>query len=511
MHNKKQTRMDETEGKETSKTPEKDGSVSKDTLTMEHSVLFEWNSVDSALNVPSMAHDKIKKICIFDFDNTLFKSPGPNPHLYSPELYRALLSPHVFSNGGWWSEPRFLGSLIDEFLDRSDEVDDSVYWNREMVDEARESWSHRGDGTLTILMTGRKELLFSGLLSKLAHEEVFGEPLHFHGAFLKRQGYATTMAYKCACLRSLLDYYSNAEEVVMYDDRRQQLEGFDVFFNEYREARGLSRGQGQGQGHSLKHTLVAVEPVIDYLAPAKEIATVADIFQEHNNDVDCKMQGLKGMIHGPICSLKFQMDHLTLTTEKTESPRQYLLDCRETHKLRLLVEKMGEDTKMVYPFSLPVVVACPESSQQQQEGPEQQIETPEQQHNHLSLPGPKIVTPDVSTDDFQELMAQPDRVFPHEPIEWSIHEALVLDSRKLAFTVTSAQKQGMHILFTCPYNDADIQDVKNTGMPPHINHSMPTFTAVAVPRYTYTSVPTTGPATNNSTTTTTTTNTTTYN
>ena len=129
---------------------------------MSHSVLYEWNSVDSALNIPILPDSKIRKICIYDFDNTLFKSPAPDPHLYSEQLYTSLLSPCVFSNGGWWSEPRFLELLLNEW--QKGLIDDSAFWNRDIVKSAKESWESRDDGTLTILMTGRKELLFSPCL-----------------------------------------------------------------------------------------------------------------------------------------------------------------------------------------------------------------------------------------------------------------------------------------------------------------------------------------------------------
>lgn len=425
---------------------------------MEHSVLLEWNSVDSALHVPALPRDGIHKICIYDFDNTLFKSPAPNPHLYSAELYSSLLSPHVFSNGGWWSEPRFLEILVDEWIKGS--VDDSAFWNKDIVDSARRSWDDRDNGTLTILMTGRKELLFSPLFEKLLKHPVFGRELLFHSAFLKRAGYPTTMKYKIACLRSVMDFYKEVNEIVIYDDRKQQLEGFELFFEDYK--RETSR--------NFNHTLIAVKPVINYLPPGKEIGTVAKIFNEHNKDVRSKLEGLE-MVHGPICSLGFQMDNLTL--DEDSNTVRYLLDCRETHKIRQLVTQMSQDTNQAYPFSLPIIVPLGSL-------PGSQVEMFQ---NHNS------VTPEASTEDFRKLIGDATCFCPNKVIDWSIREAISLESSRLAFSVGSTQQPGTHILFTSDYSDEDMQSVmdhiNNRGSLAEINHSLPSFSAIAIPKYHY--------------------------
>ncbi|CDO94687.1 unnamed protein product [Kluyveromyces dobzhanskii CBS 2104] len=423
---------------------------------MEHTVLFEWNSVDSALNIPILPRDGIKKICIYDFDNTLFKSPAPNPHLYSAELYSSLLSPHVFSNGGWWSEPRYLELLIDEWTKGS--VDDSAFWNKDIVDSAKRSWNERQDGTLNILMTGRKEMLFSPIFEKLLKYTVFGDELMFHAAFLKRAGYSTTMKYKTDCLSSVIDYYKEVDDIVIYDDRIQQLEGFDIFFQDYKKE----------SGRQFKHTLSAVTPVITYLPPRLEIATVAEIFKEHNKDVHSKLKGLE-MVHGPICSLGFHMDILTL--ESDHNANRFMLDCNETHKIRELVEQISKDTSREYPFTLPIIVPLGSTLT----SAPSQIQA--------------SVTPVPSTDDFKKLAADAMKILPNRLTKWSIHETFFLKSSKLAFSVTSPQRPGIHILFTSDYSDADMLNVeeliKSRGIHTDLNHSLPEFKATAIPRYYY--------------------------
>lgn len=79
----------------------------------DHSVLRKWNSCAHELAVPSeVPEHAITKLHIYDFDNTLFATPGPTEQLYTRELLGKLTSSEL-PNGGWWNEPEFLQAAIE--------------------------------------------------------------------------------------------------------------------------------------------------------------------------------------------------------------------------------------------------------------------------------------------------------------------------------------------------------------------------------------------------------------
>ncbi|SCU83429.1 LAFA_0D03554g1_1 [Lachancea sp. 'fantastica'] len=255
--------------------------IGGEAATEEHAPLYKWSSCSSLLNPPkNQSKSQIRKIHIYDFDNTLFKSPAPNPNLLSSFLSNVLTDPQRLSNGGWWSEPRFLLELIDEWIDArngdgNDTERDSIdgmYWNKDIVDLTR--LSQQSPDTLSILMTGRKEIFFADALRKVLEEPVFGgKRLRFHGVFLKKSGFETTMSYKTSCLTDLLMHYDSCQEITIYDDRVRQLRGFRQFLFEFVEA----------MQPSLQYTLVHVPGLIKYLQPSKERKIISRIFKEHND------------------------------------------------------------------------------------------------------------------------------------------------------------------------------------------------------------------------------------
>lgn len=244
----------------------------------DHRPLFQWNSCAEYLDPPNtVKKHEIRRIDIYDFDNTLFKSPAPNPNLLSSFTINVLTDPNKLSNGGWWSEKRFLQESIDEWIAAkknagtdTDEVD-ATYWNKDVVELTR--LSQQDPHTLSILMTGRKELLFQSALSCVLEQPVFGpKKLHFNGVFLKKPNFETTMLYKTTCLTDLLKHYNNCDEITIYDDRVRQLQGFKKFLNEFVEA----------LRPSLQFNLIHVAGLIKYLNPPRERSTITTIFDEHN-------------------------------------------------------------------------------------------------------------------------------------------------------------------------------------------------------------------------------------
>ncbi|CEP62850.1 uncharacterized protein LALA0_S06e05270g [Lachancea lanzarotensis] len=257
--------------------------IGENAVSEEHAPLYKWSSCCSLLNPPkNQSRSQIRKIHIYDFDNTLFKSPAPNPNLLSSFLANLLTDPQRLSNRGWWSEPRFLLELIDEWIDARNkdgndakmDAIDGTYWNKDIVDLTR--LSQQSPDTLSILMTGRKEIYFADVLRRVLEEPVFGgKRLRFHGIFLKKSGFETTMLYKTACLTDLLMHYDSCQEITIYDDRVRQLRGFRQFLSEFVEA----------MQPTLQYSLVHVPGLIKYLRPSNERKIISKILKEHNDAV----------------------------------------------------------------------------------------------------------------------------------------------------------------------------------------------------------------------------------
>lgn len=269
-----------------------------------HFPIILWNSCPSHINLPEEPANEIKRIHIYDFDNTLYKSPAPNPNLFSDSMIKSLTYSTKFSNGGWWSEPRFLQQSINEWLMCKKHVknvsnDDNQYWNFDIVQLTK--FSAQESGTLSILMTGRKENLFSPILNELLKKDVFNEKLKFNGVFLKKEGFETTLEYKTRCIYELLKYYSSVTEISLYDDREKQLSGFQKFLNEY-----VNKTKS-----NLLCNLLYVPGYIKYLSPKAEVEIVLDIIEEHNRDMDFR----KGDIlinNKDICPISFSIKKFSL-------------------------------------------------------------------------------------------------------------------------------------------------------------------------------------------------------
>jgi hypothetical protein len=77
---------------------------------------------------------------------------------------------------------------------------------------------------LTVLLTGRKESNFAGIIKKI----IASKNLSFDMICLKPQAgpngqlFSSTMTFKQALLRDLLYTYKDADEIKVYEDRMRQ-------------------------------------------------------------------------------------------------------------------------------------------------------------------------------------------------------------------------------------------------------------------------------------------------
>lgn len=209
----------------------------------------------------------ITKFHVYDFDNTLFKSPAPNPLLFNEATVGMLTSAEHLATGGWWREVLVLRNLGDGFVEEQKKAWEG-YWNEDVVELLR--MSLEDEEALTIVMTGRRQELFADILKEMLKSKGLYDELD--GLMLRSGDFSNTIEYKTHVLVDVLDAYPDIKEVVLYDDRKSQLNGFQKCLNEYTEA----------VRPDLISTLVPVftEPV--FLDPKAERLVVEDMLERHN-------------------------------------------------------------------------------------------------------------------------------------------------------------------------------------------------------------------------------------
>ena len=179
--------------------------------------LKRWSCI--ARELPPVS--QVKALHVYDFDNTLFMSPLPNPKLWTGQTTGFLQTQECFVNGGWWHDPHIL-EATGKGIEKEEPEGWSGWWNEQVVDLVQ--LSIQQDGALTILLTGRGEDNFADLIKRI----VASKKLAFDMICLKPQAgpnnqtFTSTMNYKQAILRDLIYTYKDADEIKLYEDRVKQ-------------------------------------------------------------------------------------------------------------------------------------------------------------------------------------------------------------------------------------------------------------------------------------------------
>ena len=162
--------------------------------------------------------DTITKLAIFDFDSTLFKSPLPNPEIWSSNFLGKIIS-----DCQWFLEERTLG------VPGLPSVPGPEWWNLSILETAKRSISTKD--TLTILMTGRRKSVFECRILELLKQQ----NLVFDLVLLKevKTINETTMDFKYQAIQSILTNFSNIRSIKLFDDRAQHVKLFQKTFEEW--------------------------------------------------------------------------------------------------------------------------------------------------------------------------------------------------------------------------------------------------------------------------------------
>lgn len=180
-----------------------------------------------AKEIPSVAG--IKAIHVYDFDNTLFSTPLPNPQLWYPPTIGQLQTYECFATGGWWHDASILAATGDG-LEKEEPRAWSGWWNEAILQLV--DLSLKSKEVLTVLLTGRSETNFADLIKRI----VDSKKLDFDLVCLKPevgpqgQRFATTIEFKQELLREVVCTYKNADELRVYEDRIHHVKGFREYF-----------------------------------------------------------------------------------------------------------------------------------------------------------------------------------------------------------------------------------------------------------------------------------------
>ncbi|KAK0370035.1 tat pathway signal sequence [Colletotrichum limetticola] len=227
------------------------------------------------------AVDKIKALHIYDFDNTLFKTPLPNPALWSGPTIGVLSSQDVICNGGWWHDSRIL-SATGEGADTEEKRAWEGWWNEKIVELVKLSVKQKD--ALCVLLTGRSERGFGELIKRMIHSK----GLEFDMVGLKpavsptNQNFSSTMHFKQLFLTAVMETYKNAEEIRIYEDRPKHVKGFRDFMTEYNRKQNINATRTRGP---ITAEVVQVADMSTTLDPVVEVAEVQHMINLHNEEI----------------------------------------------------------------------------------------------------------------------------------------------------------------------------------------------------------------------------------
>lgn len=225
------------------------------------------------------ASSLIKAIHVYDFDNTLFKSPLPNTKLWTQSTVSFLQSQDTFANGGWWHDQHIL-EATGEGVAREESVAWHGWWNEHIVDLVMLSMEQ--DDALTVLLTGRAEKNFADIIKRIT----LSKKLEFDLICLKPQAgpnnqiFSSTMKYKQALLKELVQTYKDADEIRVYEDRPGHTKAFREFFDSFN--RMIISPSAPTPRKQITAEVVQVAEIMTHLDPVIETAEVQRMINNHN-------------------------------------------------------------------------------------------------------------------------------------------------------------------------------------------------------------------------------------
>ncbi|ORY36296.1 hypothetical protein BCR33DRAFT_479951 [Rhizoclosmatium globosum] len=279
-------------------------------------------------SIDSNPTQKSTRLAVFDFDSTLFRSPLPNPNIWSNELRGS-----VISDCAWFLEPR---TLSPPYIP---DTPDFSWWDARVVQSVLDLLKRREDGesVLIVLLTGRRHDLFHDRISELCrglsdHVNA-GAPL-FDIMFLKELHnaqetvtYETTLDYKWAVLMHLFSVFPGIRSLEIWDDRQKHLDIFE---------KKLELLKCSGRLELIQYHNILQEPDLEkYLPEDLEYALVMELIDKCNARTLAATERETVKVLSPVDSVV--ASKLIASTESKASPIDTMssdflecLDCSAT-------------------------------------------------------------------------------------------------------------------------------------------------------------------------------------
>ncbi|KAF7876369.1 hypothetical protein EAF04_001462 [Stromatinia cepivora] len=275
--------------------------------------LNRWSVADKQL--PSI--DKIKALHVYDFDNTLFNSPLPNPKLWNGPTIGFLQTQDTFATGGWWHDSRILAAT-GEGVEKEEPRAWEGWWNERIVELIELSMQQKD--ALSILLTGRSEAGFSELLKRMLASKGLDVDMIVlkPAAGPRNERFGSTMNFKQCFLEALMETYRGAEEIRIYEDRVRHVKAFRDFFTDYNKRQNGSNGIPSRS--AIVAEVVQVADGATLLDPVMEAAEVQRLINDHNAAIDAGKFGER------------------LQIKKTVFYTGYLINNTDTQKLLTLAQ-----------------------------------------------------------------------------------------------------------------------------------------------------------------------------
>ncbi|KAJ2522384.1 hypothetical protein GGI11_001745 [Coemansia sp. RSA 2049] len=225
----------------------------------------------------------VTKVSIFDFDNTLFKSPLPNPRIWDKTLIGMLKSTDL----GWFHDSRTLDKPYLKYTRN--------HWIGETVKQVRNEVMN-SDTTLVVLLTGRSHSSYRPLILDLVSRN---PDLHFDLVVLKetptrqsplmspvgspapnssaaRAATPLTFDYKMRVVEDIVTAFPAISQIKMWDDRINHCHRMQQYLDALKFRTGTRFSDA---------AVLYVPPQTIYMDPAKERRLVRSMIDAHNDHV----------------------------------------------------------------------------------------------------------------------------------------------------------------------------------------------------------------------------------
>ena len=182
----------------------------------------------------SLSYRKVsfENLLVFDFDSTLFRSPLPNPKLWSSKLIGKLIS-----DCWWFNDERTLSAPYIPFIPSND------WWNPDVV--AKVDAALKNPMNLVILLTGRNRGKFGERIKELCKMKKDPD-IAFHLLLCKElkslpesgvvKEYMSTFDFKIGVLTEILCQFPSISRIVIYDDRHNHIKLFSEKLDEWKNS-----------------------------------------------------------------------------------------------------------------------------------------------------------------------------------------------------------------------------------------------------------------------------------